>query len=380
MIKGRSQYDSTAVFLEEMKRELMLHQVEVDVLDSYQEDAFITMRHQIQQQSYDAIFSINGMALEEGSSLGRDLLKGKTVYCTMLMDHPLIHHERLKNPYNHIFVLCPDRDHVEYLKRYYPHIADKGFLPHGGCQAKQMIPYKERSIGISFMGSYCSPESIWEEFEKYPSQMRLLLEGCCGYLLEHIDATLEQAIQERMESLGITCPVENFADVGAEFRIVDRYIRSWFRDKVVRTIVEAGIVVDVYGDGWECMEVANENCLRVHDKVGFQESLELVADSKISLNVMPWFKDGSHDRVFSAMLCGSVCLTDVSSYLAEECRDGEEVFFYHLDNLEGLLDKIFLLQRDEELGQKVAEQGRRLAEQKHTWAVRAQALLEMDYL
>lgn len=377
-IIGKSQYDSTNVFLEEMREALVNQGVEVDVLDSYNESSFIQMRQHVQKQLYDAIFSINAMALEEASSLGRDLLKGDVIYSTMLMDHPFIHHERLKNSYDNIMVLSPDTDHVDYLTKYYPHIRYGGFLPHGGCQAQNVIPYRNRTVNISFMGSYGSPESIWKEFRKYPPQMKCLLEECCAYLLEHTDETIEQALQERMGAMGIVCPAEEFAAVGAEFRMVDRYVRSWFRDKVVRTIVEAGIPVDVYGDGWENMDVKNKNCLRVHDRVGFKESLEIVADSKISLNVMPWFKNGSHDRVFSAMLCGSVCLTDPSGYLTEECKEGEGVMYYQLDCLEELPGKITSLLGNDTMGEEIAGRGKALAEQRHTWADRAMMLL--DYL
>ena len=50
-------------------------------------------------------------------------------------------------------------------------------------------------------------------------------------------------------------------------------------------------------------------------------------DARIALNVMPWFKDGAHDRVFTAMLQGTAALTDDSRYLREECRDGENICF-----------------------------------------------------
>lgn len=58
------------------------------------------------------------------------------------------------------------------------------------------------------------------------------------------------------------------------------------------------------------------------------------------MNVMPWFKDGAHDRVFNSMLNGAVCFTDWSRYLTENLRDGEDIFFYELDALECLPDMV----------------------------------------
>lgn len=46
--------------------------------------------------------------------------------------------------------------------------------------------------------------------------------------------------------------------------------------------------------------------------------MQAMRDARIALNVMPWFKDGAHDRVFTAMLQGTAALTDDSRYLREE--------------------------------------------------------------
>ncbi len=376
LIKGKSQYDSTSVFMEELKSEFQNQGMLVDVLDSYQKEQYIQVRNSLQDTKYDMIFSINGMGLEKDSSLGKILLNENAIYCTMLMDHPLIHHERLKNTYTYSMVLSPDRNHVKYLERYYKNIWCEGFLAHGGCQAKKIIPYKERSIAVSFMGSYQNPEKVWEEFSKYPLEMRQLLEGCCRELLRHIDWDLEQAIRQQFEIRGIFCDDSQFADVSAEFWLVDRYVRSYYRDKVIRTIVEAGIPVDVYGDGWESMPLKETELLRKHGKVNFIESLEVVADSKISLNVMPWFKAGSHDRVFSAMLCESICFTDASSYLKEQCQDGENILFYKLEECEQIPDKLISILQNDKKGESIARKGKELALSKHTWAERAKEIID----
>ena len=47
------------------------------------------------------------------------------------------------------------------------------------------------------------------------------------------------------------------------------------------------------------------------------EGVDLMYDSKIVLNTMTWFKDGTHDRVFNGMLAGAVAVTDSSIYMKE---------------------------------------------------------------
>lgn len=378
VIRGKSQYDSTKVFIDEMIGVCERAGMKVDVLDSYNEAAYAAVREQTAHISYDYIFAMNGMLLEADSLPGQKLLKDDVIYCTMLMDHPLVHHERMSTAYPYCFVLSPDFHHVEYLESSYPAIWCEAFLPHGGCRAKKILPYRERSIEVSFMGSYSNPDNIYKEFEKYPPQMAGLLQETAQYLIKHQGHTLEMAVQRQLEQRNIQISGEEFAGVCAEFRVVDKYIRAYFRDKVIRTLAEAGIAIDVYGDGWENMQLQDGSSLKVHQRVDFEESLEITGNTKISLNVMPWFKAGSHDRIFTAMLCGAVCLTDGSSYLEEVCRDGGDIIFYRLDELEGLPGMVKALLQDDARGESLAERGKSLAEQGHTWEHRGYELA--DYL
>ena len=98
-------------------------------------------------------------------------------------------------------------------------------------------------------------------------------------------------------------------------------------------------------------------------------------DAKIALNVMPWFKDGVHDRIFTAMLQKAVALTDDSKYLREQFTDGEDIVYFSLEEREHLPDIIRMLLRDEEKLMRIAENGYRQACEKNTWRVRTQELL-----
>lgn len=103
---------------------------------------------------------------------------------------------------------------------------------------------------------------------------------------------------------------------------------------------------------------------------------EIMKSAKIVLNVMPGFKDGSHDRILSAMLAKSVCLTDKSKYLMEEFKDGEDIAFYSLSELTKLPDIVRDLLSDEERLKEIAENGYKKAVENHTWEKRARQILE----
>ncbi len=62
---------------------------------------------------------------------------------------------------------------------------------------------------------------------------------------------------------------------------------------------------------------------RLQDSYG---CLKAISQAKISLNVMPWFKEGAHDRVFNSMLNGAVCFTDWSLYFEENMKVGGSLY------------------------------------------------------
>lgn len=374
---GKSQYDSTAIFMEQMAEHMEACGWRVTVLDGRKEDGYAEQRKKVLQDDYDVVLTINGMLLEEDSDLGNRLLQDESVlYCTYLMDHPVIHYERLKNPYPKMFVLSPDRNHVSFMDQYMKNIYAEAFLPHGGCISGKCIPYGRRKYDITFMGSYSAPEDVLKNFNDFPLQMADLMRDTAGRMIDDTAMTMEEALGQCLNSCGVKVNEEEFAQILSEFREVDRYVRSYFRDKVIRTLVDNGIVVDVFGDGWGQFVTQKGECLRVHPAVSYKESLELVGDSKISLNVMPWFKDGSHDRIFSAMMCGTVCLTDSSDYLSEQFREQENIFFYSLKGLKYLPAKVRKILENVEQSAWVAKNGQILALQKHTWAARADEVME----
>ena len=154
-------------------------------------------------------------------------------------------------------------------------------------------------------------------------------------------------------------------------------IRSYFREKVVQTLADAGIIVRVFGADWEKIHCKKPQNVRTSGgKVNSAACVQAMRDARIALNVMPWFKDGAHDRVFTAMLQGTAALTDDSRYLREECRDGENICFYSLRALQQLPDQVVSLLEDPVRMAELAERGYRMAEKRHRWKNRAGLLMQ----
>lgn len=74
-----------------------------------------------------------------------------------------------KHPQNYLLFCC-DRDHVEYVKKYFGQsVAFVDFMPHVGIipdKNAPAIPYKEKKYDILFSGTYYPPESILAKMEE----------------------------------------------------------------------------------------------------------------------------------------------------------------------------------------------------------------------
>ena len=149
------------------------------------------------------------------------------------------------------------------------------------------------------------------------------------------------------------------------------------RGRAVQQLVDAGIKVHVFGDGWDSLTCKHEENLILMNNLDSVGCLKKLCQTKISLNVMPWFKDGAHDRIFNTMLNGAVCLTDSNVYLDSILHDGTDSCIYSLEHMERLPEIAARLLADPDRMQRIADEGYKLAKAGHTWAHRAKQLHEL---
>ena len=316
-------------------------------------------------------------------------------------DHPYFYDDRLKDlpeKYRHISI---DRRQKAYFEEFYPEYVSRGFLPLAGTglrqgedeaktgkagaqgtaveteeagaqgDAEQAAPcYDVILTGNYTKLSFFEPYINWIN-EEYAAFYR----GIIDDLLEHPACTVEEVALAHCEQEMGKEPNDQLRIALHKMIFIDLYVRNYWRGKAVRTLVNAGIPVHVVGKGWEELEdVRHPECLKLHPQTDSVICLEMLADAKVSLNVMPWFKDGAHDRVFNSILNGAVCVTDPSCYLEEELHEGEGVCYVALQDMDALPEKVKDLLQNDSGRNEIVRRGRAIVEQKHTWAQRAKTL------
>ena len=160
----------------------------------------------------------------------------------------------------------------------------------------------------------------------------------------------------------------------AALTFIDLYVRYTLRGRAVQELVDAGIKVHVFGDGWDALSCRHTENLVLMNNLDSAGCLKKLCQAKISLNVMPWFKDGAHDRIFNSMLNGALCLTDSNVYLDGILHDGVDCGIYSLKEMERLPEIAGRLLAEPERMQNIVDAGFQLAKAGHTWAHRAQQL------
>lgn len=293
-----------------------------------------------------------------------------------IVDHPMYYHPALIFPVRRLTFLCVDQYHQEFIQRFYPNVRSI-FFPHAGIKADgPFIPFEQRSMNILFTGAYLIDHSVAFHTQGLSEGLAQIWRECFALLKTHTHFTLEQVIETCLRKKGIQLPEDDLRDTVRLFRDMDGMIRSYMRARIVKILADNDIKLHVYGEGWEHLDCKQEN-LTVHARVPFDETIPLMADAKIVLNIMPWFKSGVHDRVFSAMLNQSVCLTDSSEYMDQFLLDGKNALLFSLDNLEALPDKLRYYMQRPDLLKEIASQGYLYAKNTQTWQSRARLLTEI---
>lgn len=302
----------------------------------------------------------------------------------IMVDHPLYYHARLADPpAAKLYVFCIDRGHRDYVKRFYPDIR-VDFLPlagnvrlHGQGGDENQIPYEKRKYDLVFTGNYTPTEQFYRRLDELEPDYRSFYRGVIDDLTKHPSETVE-AVAERhiLRELGEVSPEEMRGAI-AGMVLADICVRSCFRGKIISHLAESGIKVHVFGADWDKLPCKKpENLISSGKVVDSAACVEAVSDARLALNIMPWFKDGVHDRVFTAMLQRAVPLTDRSLFLEERFTDGKNIAFYDLVAWRELPEIVRGLLAEPERAQRLAAAGYEAAVREHTWQQRAAALAE----
>ncbi len=314
---------------------------------------------------------------------------------SIMVDSPIYYYRQLIRHTEGLSVACIDRNHAKYVRRWHPYIENVYFWPLCGNQPiddlwlspgicseppyldqYMRLPVSERPIDIIFIANYVTRESIYESIAGAEHEYRDFLHDICDQMIRKPALPLEDTLYERLLAEFPGEKEDAYPEAMFHMVYVDLYVRSYFRSRTVACLADAGYTVHCVGQDWDKLELEHPGNL-VHSRVMMTSAdcLRAIERAKISLNVMPHFKAGAHDRVFTSMLAGCVSLTDSSEYLDEVITPWENYAPFTLEDPESVCEAAGRLLRDTETAQTIADNGCKLASEKYTWKKTAESIL-----
>lgn len=303
----------------------------------------------------------------------------------MILDHPALMKEHIENGPEDYYLLIHDRNYLSFAKRYYPRVKDCIYFPPGGTFPLGLNEYADgvfsqnrtKQYDVTFIGSYYNYRDRLFDMASFQRPKRFIAARFLRIMRRSPDCPAELALQKALEHYHIHLDDAGFLSLFFELRQVCFSIMHYYREKIIQTLLDAGIEIHVYSSTWQNAPFFGHEKLICHPALDAEESLDIMEQSRISLNIMSWHKDGLTERVLNAMLCHSVVLSDWSSALEENFVNGKELLLFSLNQIEQLPRLVKELLEDENRLEATAENGFEVAFANHQWKNRAEKFLEI---
>lgn len=328
------------------------------------------------------MFNQIGILLEDSPGVNYWDAKGIPVF-SMQVDHPRNFADAMLSPIQMLHVLSIDRNHMGFIRRFYPEVKRNFFLPNGGTTAKgvvekELASFENRSIDVLILGDCQQPVPQFPPITAFEDQGTGFYESVIHTMLSDSKLTTEEAIEKFFEDNQIPVSDEVLREFYTSVSIyIETFIRREWKQRMIRTLSEAGISMEIYGNNWEDSSYPLNPNIHIHPRIPSEECGHKMADAKIMINCMPWYKRGSSERPFNTMLNKSLCFMDESEYLLERFKDGENICFFDIEKLKELAEKIKYYLSHPEEAQSIIDKGFEIVSKEDTWKERLKTILFM---
>lgn len=300
---------------------------------------------------------------------------GVPVY-QFIFDYPIYVENILGCKLKNYHALCMDQDYVKALEDYYS-VSKAFFFPIPGKEGNNGKVWAERKYDIVFVGNYVNYRSILALFDDCEPEKKQFAMDYFNKMITNTELNHMEALIALLDDRGIGYSKELLHQFFLQYGKIGRAARAYIREQMVKSLLEAGLSVDVYSDSWNDSVWSKYSNLIVHDIINEDEYLEILGDSKISLNCLYGNKAGYTERHGNSMLNGAITVADRTEYLAENFVDQEDIVFYDLDNMAGLPSKVRWILNNPEKANEISNNAKIKASARYTWKLASAQFLQL---
>ena len=366
ILLGSFIYDATNFFAKELGKGIAAHGCETVFIDKPSvEELYSELR-----KGCSFVLAFNGI----GSDISID---GENIFnklniplAAVLVDHPAHHIPRLIGNIRDMTVFCCDASHKVFLEKYFRLERRVGLLHHGGTRLPDPESPPPKDIGIFFPGTctYSDEARYRGLIGQLSPSSKIFTEEVVDIILSMDTVSTEEVFLQHARNSGFELLDNNelFRNMCPIISFVEFLVRAIKRRKILKLLDDAGVSVDIHGKGWEN---GMFKCHRVFPGAPFVQTLEKMRRAKAVLNICS--VPGSHERVFSSMLNGSVSVNDFNMYLNKNFTDRENIILYRWTQIDKLPEILSSLLKDDAMRERILKTSYEECQTKHTWHHRA---------
>ncbi len=375
LITNYNLYESKRYFIEKLDEAMRRHGIETTIIDAQQTALGSDTIAAIRRFNPDFTCSFNSFETMDGRYMWDYM---QIPHLSFLVDPSFYSTTLTNSPYS--ILSCVDRNDCEVIRSH--GFENVFFLPH--AVERELAPQKDvdRIYDVVFMGSCYDYESLRVSWQQRNSEaLNKVLDDAIDLVLSNDTISVAQALVAAWNASGLDPHGIDFVTL---YYYLDNYTRGKDRVELIRSIKNARI--HVFGEmapdnavgilNWP-QYLASQKNVTLHPSVPFGQGMDILKQAKIVLNSMPFFRDGSHERIFTALACGALPVTSESLYLHEQFQADEDLVFYQSARKNEVGARIDAWLGDEKKRQHVVEQGRQKVLQHHTWDNRVQEIMRV---
>lgn len=294
-------------------------------------------------------------------------------FLNILSDPPTVETEWMAKD---SLISCVDHFDCEYFRQ--AGFNNVFFWGHGVERELKAAEVQERPYDVVYMGTSYDPDGLEQAWSKFSEQERRVISDAIDLYFNDEKIISSQAVERVIDHLKIELPKMRKNNL---FYQVGSYIRAIDRLKLIQSVKDARVYI--FGGacfrppgrvkGWQEYFAGNPH-VTVHPAIPMDAAIEIMKKSKICLNSMPFFKNGTHERLFLGAACG--CLMVNTDTLWVRNHFEEDLVLYKPRQWSDVNDKINYYLAHEAERKAMAEKARERVMRYHTWDKRVEELLE----
>ncbi|MDC7293604.1 glycosyltransferase [Butyrivibrio sp. DSM 10294] len=351
-----------------------IYVADANIQESYNSEAF----HNFSNRPNTVMYTINNVGIRLESNDGINYWKRHNIpVFDHLVDHPRNYDDALLKPFCDTYALCLDLEHIQFIKEYYPLVKDTFFFPNGGTEVDNSIPFEERPIDVLYMGSCQENIPSFPSIKLFEDNGASFYSSTISLLLKNTNLSTAEAISLYLDSTNISPSKDILLELNLNYAgLIESIARRLTKLSGMKALDDMRIKVEIFGgNSWIDEAYPFSDNITIHDRISPEELMPYIGKAKISLCFIPWYKQGCSEKNFDSMLNGALCVTDRSSYLEMNYRDGENIIYFDLSNPAQMAADVKWLLEHPSAASIIAQRGYETAKAHDSWDVRFAELI-----